>query len=150
VTSQNEPTKNEGLVHCLRQLSLNTASATGFSASVFTTISKALQSVASLATSGTVLPASAPISCPDGFVPKRKFDEIVRSHDRIRQTAISLGISPEALRKPPPEQPKGGRREVGASGSVALELPVRISFLLLRIFPLHPGPPVMTIMSWRN
>lgn len=148
VTSPNEPTNIEALVQRLRQLPLNTATATGFSASVFTAVSKAVQSVASLATSGTVPPVSAPISCPDGFVPKRKFDEIVRSRDRIRQTAISLGISPEALRKPPPEQPRGGR-EVRASGSVALEPPVQISLLLPRICPMHPGFPVMTIKSWR-
>ncbi len=46
VTSPNEPNNIVGLVQRLRQLPLNTATATGFSASVFAAVSKAVQSAA--------------------------------------------------------------------------------------------------------
>ena len=111
MTSPNEPKTIAELVKRLADLPMQSGSATGFSASVFTAVSRAVQSVASLATGSSIAPV-VPTSCPDGFVPKRKFEDMVRARDRIRQTALDHGVPAEALRKKP-DPPTGRGRGRG-------------------------------------
>ncbi len=66
-----------------------------------------MQSVASHKVSRTQSFRTLP-SCPDGFVPKWKYDAMVRSRDHILQTAIAFGIPAEALREPADIQPRWG------------------------------------------
>jgi len=125
------PSKPKTIAEVIRRLHklppVPTGSSPSFYAAVRTTVNQVAASVTALATGQSVPPSpAAPSAWPEGFVPKRKFDDAIRARDRIRQTAISLGISPEALR-PKFDTPRaaggrgrGGRHVGGARPDISL------------------------------